>query len=407
MSTICLFEDTCVSNFYPLTDTRHVAELRSGCFTFVDRTRRVLAPDLVVLSSSRPVARHFRSVVTSPSLDGPSEVLLVNALAYVDSRLAERLRNEGTWVILASGRVVAARVPIAEVREVLADTTRWLDMVAESMSDVRHDDSVKLFASIWDLIASNGDTISADAELRSMDREGVVDPSARLLNEMAIHLGRGSSVGAGCVLDASNGPIVVESGARIMHGAVLLGPVVVGENTVIKIGAKVYPGTTIGPHCKVGGEVEDSILLGYSNKQHDGFLGHSYLGEWVNLGADTNTSDLKNNYGSIRINLDGREVDTGVMFLGSLIGDHVKTGINTMLNTGTVIGVGANVFGAGFPPKAIDRFAWGTDGERFDVDRAVDLARVVMARRSVQLKPEDETLLRYLHSPGGNFPSSQ
>jgi UDP-N-acetylglucosamine diphosphorylase/glucosamine-1-phosphate N-acetyltransferase len=148
----------------------------------------------------------------------------------------------------------------------------------------------------------------------------------------------------------------------------------------------------------VGGEIENSIMLGYSNKQHDGFLGHSYLGRWVNLGADTNTSDLKNNYGTIRVTLNGEEVNTGRMFLGSLIGDHSKTGINTMLNTGSIIGVAANIFGGGFPPKSIPSFSWGgSDGfETFRLDRALELARTVMGRRKVEFTDADARLLRML-----------
>jgi UDP-N-acetylglucosamine diphosphorylase/glucosamine-1-phosphate N-acetyltransferase len=168
----------------------------------------------------------------------------------------------------------------------------------------------------------------------------------------------------------------------------------------VKVGAKIYGDTSIGPLCKVGGEIENSIVLGFSNKQHDGFLGHSYLGAWVNLGADTNTSDLKNNYGNVRVQLGGEAIDTGRMFLGALIGDHAKTGINTMLNTGTIVGVSANVFGAGFPSKSIAPFSWGgAEGyQRFEIDKAIELARTVMARRNVTFTDADETLLRTLAS---------
>src|SRR5690606_16982746 len=184
--------------------------------------------------------------------------------------------------------------------------------------------------------------------------------------------------------------------------AVSEGPCFIGDHSVIKIGAKSYGQTAIGRWCKVGGEVENSIILGYSNKQHDGFLGHSCLGAWVNLGADTNTSDLKNNYGSVRVLLNGREVNSGRMLLGSLIGDHSQTGINTMLNTGTVIGVSANIFGGGFPPREIPSFAWGGSGgfEPFRPEKAIELARTVTARRGIDFTDADKRLLMQVWEGG-------
>lgn len=406
MPTICLFEDATVSHFYPLSDTRHLAGLRAGDSTFWDRAGRYLVPDTCILHSDRPVARWIPSTLASPSVESFDDVILINSLLYVNSGLARRLRQPGKWMIVTAERIAAARLPGTLARELLENSALWTAGAGRPDVSVIRDDSIRLFESLWELVGSNGTTIVDDATERSFGRLGRVDESARLLNEQAVHLGEGSSVGAGAVLDAGGGPIIVEEGAIIMHGAVIVGPAVIGEGSIVRVGSRIYPGTTIGPHCKVGGEVEDSIFLGYSNKQHDGFVGHTYVGEWVNLGADTNTSDLKNNYGSIRVRLDGVEVDTGMMFLGSLIGDHVKTGINTMFNTGTVVGVGANVFGSGFPPKEIPRFAWGLSGDRFDVDRAVDLARIVMGRRAVEMTPGVETLLRYLHGLGGNFRSA-
>jgi UDP-N-acetylglucosamine diphosphorylase/glucosamine-1-phosphate N-acetyltransferase len=230
-----------------------------------------------------------------------------------------------------------------------------------------------------------------------------VHDGAYLVNTAGVRLGPGSVLKPGAVVDASAGPVIIGSGVEVMPNAVIEGPCFIGRGSRIKIGGKIYGQTSIGPQCKVGGEVECSIILGYVNKQHDGFLGHSYLGRWVNLGADTNTSDLKNNYGAVRVTLEGREIDTGRTFLGSLIGDHAKTGINTMLNTGSAVGVAANVFGGGFPSKSIPAFAWGGfDRESvYRLDDALDVARKVMARRGVEMTPADETLLRYLFGRRG------
>ena len=200
------------------------------------------------------------------------------------------------------------------------------------------------------------------------------------------------------MLDAEKGPIVIGANVRIFPNAVIEGPAFVGGGSLIKIGAKIYENTSIGPMCKVGGEVEGSILHGFANKQHDGFLGHAYLCPWVNLGADTNNSDLKNNYGSVRVTINGTEVDSGSLFVGVIMGDHAKSAINTMFNTGTVVGVGSNVFGAGFPPKYIPAFSWGgAEGiETYAIDKCIDVARKVMLRRNQTLTSAGEALLRHV-----------
>jgi UDP-N-acetylglucosamine diphosphorylase/glucosamine-1-phosphate N-acetyltransferase len=200
----------------------------------------------------------------------------------------------------------------------------------------------------------------------------------------------------GVVLDAEGGPIYIGKKAKVFPNAVIEGPAFIGDGSMIKIGAKIYENTSIGEVCKVGGEVEGSIIHSYSNKQHDGFLGHAYLGMWVNLGADTNNSDLKNNYGSVRVMINGEEVNSGSMFVGLTMGDHSKAGINTMFNTGTVVGVSSNVFGAGFPPKYIPSFAWGgAEGiETYDIARALEVAQRVMGRRKMQLSGAEEKVLR-------------
>jgi len=211
-------------------------------------------------------------------------------------------------------------------------------------------------------------------------------------------IGEGTKVKPGVVLDAENGPIYIGSNATIFSNAVIEGPAFVGDRSLIKIGAKIYENTSIGEVCKVGGEVEGSIIHSYSNKQHDGFLGHAYLGMWVNLGADTNNSDLKNNYGNVKMVIDGKAVDTGSMFMGLVMGDHSKSSINTMFNTGTVVGVSSNVYGSGFPPKAVPSFAWGGGGEltTYEIGKAIDVARRVMGRRKMELSPVEEAVLRHV-----------
>jgi len=201
------------------------------------------------------------------------------------------------------------------------------------------------------------------------------------------------------VLDASEGAIVIDKEAKVLPNAVLMNNVYVGKNATIKIGAKIYSNVSAGKLAKLGGEVEDSIFESFSNKQHEGFIGHSYISSWCNLGADTNSSDLKNNYGSVRIKLHGQEFDTKMQFLGLFMGEHSKSGINTMFNTGTVVGVSSNVFGAGFPPKYIDSFEWGGAGgfQVYQLDKAMEVVKTVMKRRGIDMTEEYQNVFKEVY----------
>jgi len=200
------------------------------------------------------------------------------------------------------------------------------------------------------------------------------------------------------VLDAEDGPIYIDKDATVMANASLQGPLFVGAKSVIKMGAKIYESVSVGEMCKVGGEVEESIIHSYSNKQHEGFLGHSYLGQWVNLGADSNNSDLKNNYGTVKVYVNGEMIDSGLLFVGLIMGDHAKCGINTMFNTGTVVGAMSNVFGSGYSDKFIPSFTWGgvESMETYALDKALEVARRVMARRKMALSVAQENMLRHV-----------
>ena len=203
-----------------------------------------------------------------------------------------------------------------------------------------------------------------------------------------------------CTLNASEGPIYIGRDAEIMEGALVRGPFALCEHSTLKMGAKIYSNTTIGPHSKVGGEVNNSVIFGYSNKGHDGFLGNSVLGEWCNLGADTNNSNLKNNYAEVRLwdyETEGF-AHTGLQFCGLMMGDHSKCGINTMFNTGTVVGVSANIFGSGFPRNFVPSFSWGGSGgfTTYKTDKAFEVAKVVMERRNIEFSEMDAKVLEHV-----------
>jgi UDP-N-acetylglucosamine diphosphorylase/glucosamine-1-phosphate N-acetyltransferase len=257
----------------------------------------------------------------------------------------------------------------------------------------------------WDLVYANETELTNDFFLltrygREVFRRGEIHKAAVLMGKKNIHVGKKATVGAGAVLDAGSGPIYVGRNVTIHPNAVVEGPCFVGDGSTIKAGARIYGNTSIGPVCKVGGEVEHSILHSYSNKQHDGFLGHSFLGPWVNLGAGTTTSNLKNTYGTVKVHVGGRTVDSGRMFIGLTAADHVKTGINATLDTGTVIGPSSNIYGTAIPPKYVPPFSWGEAGnlETYDVERALAVAVKVMARRNVQASQSYLDLFRYVFS---------
>jgi len=260
----------------------------------------------------------------------------------------------------------------------------------------------------WDLVAVNASILEDDLEL--LRGHGTwpapeLAPGAQTLHREHIFAREGVRIEAGAILDAASGPIFLGEGVHVEHNAVVLGPAALGPHTVVRVGARLLGDLSLGPVCKVGGELEGSIIQGYSNKQHDGFLGHSYLGAWVNLGAGTTTSDLKNNYSTVRVWTPDGTIDTGRRLAGSFIGDHSKTAIGTVLNTGTVIGFCANVFGAGFPPKHVPSFTWGGAGgfRPYDPEKAIEVARIVRSRRNLETEPADEVLFRTLHAEVGRL----
>jgi UDP-N-acetylglucosamine diphosphorylase/glucosamine-1-phosphate N-acetyltransferase len=266
-------------------------------------------------------------------------------------------------------------------------------------------DDVRLISFPWQLIEFNSDVIVDDfarMPVRGQPDDALVYPGVHVVNPDQIVLGEKSVVRAGAVLDASDGPIVIADRAVVMPNAVLVGPCYVGSGTIVNPAARLLAGSSIGPVCKVGGEISETIIAAYSNKQHDGFLGNSYIGEWVNIGAATNNSDLKNNYSSVRMWCAGSERDTGRQFLGLLMGDHTKTGINVLFNTGTVIGFNCNVYSSEMPAKFVPSFSWGHGGElvRYELDRALQTAAVVMERRSVRFTPSHRDLFASIHALG-------
>jgi len=253
---------------------------------------------------------------------------------------------------------------------------------------------------VWDAIGFHAAELKNDSETLELGCiEGNVHPSAVMVNRSNVYIGADAVVKAGAVIDATEGFVAVGCGAVVEPQAVLMNSVYLAPWSKANIGAKIYSNVAVGLASKVGGEVEDSIIEPFANKQHDGFLGHSYLSSWCNLGAGTNTSDLKNNYSKIVLDMGSHKVLTDLQFLGLIMGDHSKSSINSMFNTGTIVGTSANVFGEGFPPKYIPSFSWAGSAagiEPYELDKAVGTARKVMERRRVSMSLSYEAMFRFL-----------
>ena len=400
--SLCIFEDDRYRKLLPLVYFRPVYDLRCGILTLREKIERLYRVPLATLHSRAYLSASLKERNAGPILPEMKEgrCLFINGRVLADGSLPKRIPLAGDDVVYFLGEtVIAARVSGERLERI---KSRIPDVFTPGVFEGLSRDTVDatLISYPWDLVHANSSQIRADIELLAGRKKGgsggKVYAGVHLINKRGVTIGKGSKVKPGAVLDAEEGPIFIGKNVTVFPNAVIEGPAYVGDGSFIKVGAKIYGSTSIGPMCKVGGEVEGSIIHSYSNKQHDGFLGHSYLGMWVNLGADTNNSDLKNNYGNVKVTIDGETVDTHSMFVGLTMGDHSKSGINTMFNTGTVVGVSSNVFGAGFPPKSIPSFAWGGVGgmEEYDIEKSLGVARRVMARRKWEITPADEELFR-------------
>ena len=389
---LCIYEDSGCSSFNPLTYFRPAYDLRCGILTLREKIIRRFKGLPLVLHARQSL----HALLHEGSPDLPIGSVKAESCLFINGRtlptaaaaaLMRKQRDDALFVhgstivgaLLSKDRLAATRVHLTQDAFDPAEGVRLPRVEVEALE----------FRYPWDLLAVNANELASDFAVlrRSSSRRVSIHPSSVLANRRQVVLGEGTVVGPGAVIDARNGPVWIGRKVTIMPGAVLEGPCAVGEGSIVRIHAKIYSGTTIGPVCKVGGEIEGSIMLSHSNKQHDGFLGDSYLAMWVNLGAGTTNSNLKNTYGTVRVTVNGEEIDTGRMFVGVIAGDHVKTGINSSLNTGTIIGPSSNIFGGGLPSKYIPAFSWGGSQGfvTYDVEKALAVAKTVMGRRGVEI----------------------
>ncbi|WP_395077713.1 GlmU family protein [Flavobacterium sp.] len=377
-----LFDGTVRNALLPFTFTRPVADIRVGILTIREKWEKYLGNTTTTLTEEYLMEK-FPIVELE-------ENVMINASFLPNDILAEMVSNlKSNQAIFQNDEVIAFFTNDSQ-EEVDFDTYEILEFSQECLK----------IENTWDIFSKNDLAIREDFELITEDRTSQPIPkSVNVISPENIFIEEGATLEF-VTLNASTGPIYIGKNTLIMENSAIRGPFALCEGARVKMAAKIYGATTVGPHSVIGGEVSNSVLFGYSNKGHDGFLGNSVLGEWCNIGADSNNSNLKNNYEEVRLWSYETEgfAKTGLQFCGLMMGDHSKCGINTMFNTGTVVGVSANIFGSGFPRNFVPSFSWGgaSGFTTYLTKKAFEVAKVVMLRRNIEFTPEDEKILEHV-----------
>ncbi len=379
-----LFDDKCRDDLLPLTFTRPVAELRVGILRIREKWEKRLKMRASFLTQDYLQEKYAVRIAATN--------LLINGSVLPDETLIEEMQGLTPGKALRKGDVLLA-----------VSTNRGSFDINDSSlleSASEYEGSVARIDRPWKIFSLNGQEIASDFELLTRGRKSAsLSKTVNVVQGERVFIEEGFR-GEHFTINASSGPIYLGKDSEIMEGSVIRGPFALCEHATVKMGSKIYGPTTIGPHSKAGGEINNSVLTGFSNKGHDGFLGNAVIGEWCNLGADTNNSNLKNNYTEVKIwNYPaGRFMNTGLQFCGLIMGDHSKCGISTMFNTGTVVGVSANIFGAGFPRNFVPSFTWGGAAGLtvYQPDKAIETMERVMKRRGIQLSSSDRDIFSHL-----------
>jgi len=396
---IILFDTDARNQLLPLTATRPMGELRVGILTLREKWERRL--------------RGAASYITQEYLQEKypirieDENLIINGGVLATPALCKRINELGlNEALLADGELIAARLNEAQFESLIEEEE------VNELQGQELDESIPLvqITQLWQLVRLNEQALTEDFALLTTgknskpvsDTNRIIGPPENLYLEDGVKMEY-------CTLNLSAGPIYIGANTEVMEGSMLRGPIAIGSDSIIKMGAKIYGPSTFGPGCRVGGEVARSIFFANSNKAHDGYLGDSVLGEWCNLGADSNNSNLKNNYSEVKLwSYESERFEkTGQQFVGLIMGDHSKCAINTMFNTGTVVGIFANIYGAGFPRNFVPDFSWGgPDGYRtYKFNEACETASIVMARRGQIFNDLEKAILYHIYDRTARFRS--
>ncbi|HEY5692319.1 MAG TPA: GlmU family protein [Cyclobacteriaceae bacterium] len=379
---LILFDDPSIrQNLSPFTLTRPVSEIRVGILSITEKWEKHLGTKASFHTDNYLSEKYI--------LKSTQDNFLINGAVCPDDQLVKSIKSLKKEEAIAHHGILIA----AQTSKTSFDGIKVIDYAPE----------ITLIDQVWKIFQHNGAQIKMDFELITKDRKSgeLTDSHTIIYGQVGknIFIEEGASIKA-AVLNAEHGPIYIGKNAQVQEGALIRGPFALCEGSTVNMGAKIRGDSTVGPFSKVGGEISNAVIFGYSNKGHDGFLGNSVIGEWCNLGADTNTSNLKNNYENVKIwnYKKGGFKDTGLQFCGLIMGDHSKCGINTMFNTGTVVGVGCNIFGDGFPRTFIPSFAWGGAAgfSTFQLNKMLDTAEKVYQRRGKTMEEEDKKILHHL-----------
>lgn len=377
-----LFDGTVRNALLPFTFTRPVADIRIGILTIREKWEKHLGYTTTSLTEEYLMEKF-------PMVE-MEENIMINASFLPTEAMVEMIEAlEENQAVFCGDEVIAFYTK---------DTQEEVDFDEYEIAE--YTEACLRVENTWDIFKNNDAAIREDFELLTEGRTSLPIPSSvNVLSPENIFIEEGAKLEF-VTLNASTGPIYIGKNAEIMEASVIRGPFALCEEAQVKMGAKIYGATTVGPHSRIGGEVNNSVLFGYSNKGHDGFLGNSVLGEWCNLGADTNNSNLKNNYEEVKLWSYEKEgfAKTGLQFCGLMMGDHSKCGINTMFNTGTVVGVSANIFGSGFPRNFVPSFSWGgaSGFTTYITKKAFETARIAMSRRHVDFTSEDAAIMEHI-----------
>lgn len=412
-----LFEDSFYKDLSPVSVLRPVYDIVTGVFTAKERIERFIP-------SKSKLSFHCRNLLLPlTGLENPKrkvnnieedDYIFINGSALINSDFLNWVSKKMKWnnVLVNEGKVIAAKVSknnLKSLKEKIENITEdnTLDLKDfESFKtfedkELMEKNSIFIFNYAWDIVKHTEKVINSDLTLLSKSKKKTSARSKAVkINSKNIFIAKTADIFPNVVLDAEVGKIYIDENAKVEPFSYIKGPVYIGKNVVVKSGAKFYGPCSFGAGSKVTGEIAGSIFHSNVNKQHDGFIGNTYACPFVNFGADTVTSNLKNNYSKIRVKADNGEINTAMQFLGSIVGDHTKFGINTMLNTGSIIGIYANVAGGGFPDKKIDSFAWyiiGSQPVKYKIDEAISTAKIVMGRRHVEMSKEYEELVREVY----------
>lgn len=382
MNTI-LFDDNRRKNLLPLTYTRPVADLRVGILKIIEKWEKYLNTECS-FSTKDYLQKKFSVKIEDVNL-------LINGCVLPDENLVSAVSSLQTnQILVKNDLIISFCIRKEEINIVLAGEIDFL-------SKIEYADNISKISYPWDIFTLNGQEIKSDFGLITKGRKSMeIHQGNNFVQKENIFIEEGAKVSFS-TLNPDSGYIYIGKDAEIMEGSIIRGSLALCEHSGLKLGAKIYGPTTIGPYSKCGGELNNVVIQGYSNKGHDGFLGNAVLGEWCNLGADTNNSNLKNNYSEVKVwnyNKKGF-LKTGLQFCGLIMGDHSKCGINTMFNTGTVVGVSANIFGGGYPRNFIPSFSWGGSGglTTYSLKNAFETAEKVLIRRGLEFDETEREIL--------------